>query len=200
MASLVSRRPVLGARAGRARNVSVVCGKSLFGGPWSAKPSVPYSKYGGTGLPSALMTAPAGGTQKVFGTGPAIDFKGVHHVALLCENVETSLAFYQGILGLQINPDRPHHKLPYRGAWLMIGPEMIHLMELPNPDPLSGRPEHGGRDRHFCVGVAAIDPLVSKLQEAGVPYTKSMSGRPALFFRDPDMNCLECVEMESWRG
>lgn len=37
--------------------------------------------------------------------------------------------------GLEVNPDRPHHKLPYRGAWLWIGPEMIHLMELPNPDP-----------------------------------------------------------------
>lgn len=37
--------------------------------------------------------------------------------------------------GLQLNADRPDHKLPYRGAWLWIGPEMIHLMELPNPDP-----------------------------------------------------------------
>jgi hypothetical protein len=37
--------------------------------------------------------------------------------------------------GLEINPDRPNDKLPYRGAWLWIGPEMIHLMELPNPDP-----------------------------------------------------------------
>lgn len=37
--------------------------------------------------------------------------------------------------GLEANPDRPNDKLPYRGAWLWIGPEMIHLMELPNPDP-----------------------------------------------------------------
>lgn len=55
--------------------------------------------------------------------------------------------------GLELNEDRPDDKLPYRGAWLWLGPEMIHLMELPNPDPLEGRPEHGGRDRHFCVGV-----------------------------------------------
>jgi hypothetical protein len=48
-----------------------------------------------------------------------------------------------------------------RGAWLWIGPEMIHLMELPNPDPVEGRPEHGGRDRHFCIGVENIDALVS---------------------------------------
>lgn len=41
--------------------------------------------------------------------------------------------------GLEVNPDRPDDKLPYPGAWLWIGPDMVHLMELPNPDPLEGR-------------------------------------------------------------
>ena len=106
----------------------------------------------------------------------------MHHVAVICENLERSLEFYQGVLGacwvfcmlddaplqtqiqstehthtnqhhlrhpptkqkqktpknpkgLELNPDRPDAKLPYRGAWLWIGPEMVHLMELPNPDP-----------------------------------------------------------------
>jgi glyoxylase I family protein len=126
-------------------------------------------------------------------------FQGVHHVALICADLEKSLAFYQGILGLELNPDRPDDRLPYRGAWLWIGPEMIHLMELPNPDPVAGRPEHGGRDRHFCVGVAEVGPLAEKLDAAGVPFTRSRSGRPALFFRDPDGNTLECVEGEVWR-
>lgn len=53
--------------------------------------------------------------------------------------------------GLEINPDRPHSKLPYRGAWLWIGPEMIHLMELPNPDPMSGRPEVRTANASRCV-------------------------------------------------
>ena len=47
--------------------------------------------------------------------------------------------------GLAINPDRPDARLPYRGAWLWVGPDMVHLMELPNPDPMEGRPEVGGR-------------------------------------------------------
>lgn len=88
-------------------------------------------------------------------------------------------------VGLKVNPDRPNKKLPYRGAWLWIGSEMIHLMELPNPDPLEDRPEHGGRDRHFCLGIEDLDPLIEALDRANVEYTKSMSGRPAVFFRDP---------------
>ncbi|EFN50852.1 hypothetical protein CHLNCDRAFT_141766 [Chlorella variabilis] len=126
-------------------------------------------------------------------------FHGVHHIALLCQSLERSLDFYCGVLGLEVNPDRPHEKLPYRGAWLWIGPEMIHLMELPNPDPQEGRPTHGGRDRHTCVGVEDIEPLEARLKEAGVEYTRSMSGRPAIFFRDPDANCLEVVQIEAWR-
>lgn len=52
---------------------------------------------------------------------------------------------------MEINEARPDDKLPYKGAWLWVGDEMIHLMELPNPDPADGRPEHGGRDRHVCL-------------------------------------------------
>jgi len=35
------------------------------------------------------------------------------------------------------------------------GNDMIHLMELPNPDPteLAARPEHGGRDRHMYAAL-----------------------------------------------
>lgn len=182
--------------AGRRRCVAVSC-KSLFGRNWS---KAQFNKYE-IKRPSTLAAPPRSGPAELYAdrSGKVV-FQGVHHVALLCENLERSLGFYEGTLGLPINPDRPHHKLPYRGAWLWIGPEMIHLMELPNPDPLSGRPEHGGRDRHFCIGVESIEPLVQKLEAAGITYTKSMSGRPALFFRDPDMNCLECVELEPWRA
>jgi glyoxylase I family protein len=95
------------------------------------------------------------------------------------------------LAGLEINPDRPHSKLPYRGAWLWIGPEMIHLMELPSPDPLNNRPEHGGRDRHFCIAVADLTPLAERLVAAGVEFTRSMSGRPAIFFRDPGAHPAE---------
>ncbi|XP_010451765.1 PREDICTED: uncharacterized protein LOC104733936 [Camelina sativa] len=120
---------------------------------------------------------------------------GVHHVGLLCENLERSLEFYQNILGLEINEARPHDKLPYRGAWLWVGSEMIHLMELPNPDPLTGRPEHGGRDRHACLAIRNVSNLKDVLDKAGIEYTMSKSGRPAIFTRDPDANALEFTQI-----
>ncbi|OIT26161.1 PREDICTED: uncharacterized protein LOC109215671 [Nicotiana attenuata] len=121
----------------------------------------------------------------------------MHHVGILCENLERSLDFYQNILGLEINEARPHDKLPYRGAWLWVGSEMIHLMELPNPDPLTGRPEHGGRDRHTCIAIRDVSKLKVILDEAGIPYTLSRSGRPAIFTRDPDANALEFTQVDA---
>lgn len=70
--------------------------------------------------------------------------------------------------GLKVNPARPTDKLPYRGAWLWVGSEMIHLMELPNPDPLTGRPEHGGRDRHTCIAIKDVLKLKEIFDKAGI--------------------------------
>ncbi|KAL5149395.1 hypothetical protein HKD37_13G036229 [Glycine soja] len=120
----------------------------------------------------------------------------MHHVGILCENLERSLDFYQNVLGLKINEARPHNKLPYRGAWLWVGSEMIHLMELPNPDPLTGRPQHGGRDRHTCIAIRDVSKLKAIFDKAGIAYTLSHSGRPAIFTRDPDANALEFTQVD----
>ncbi|KAK1289029.1 hypothetical protein QJS10_CPB18g00751 [Acorus calamus] len=98
--------------------------------------------------------------------------------------------------GLKINEARPNEKLPYRGAWLWVGSEMIHLMELPNPDPLTGRPEHGGRDRHACIAIRDVFKLKAIFDKAGISYTLSRSGRPAIFARDPDGNALEFTQVD----
>ncbi|TYI06900.1 hypothetical protein ES332_A10G191200v1 [Gossypium tomentosum] len=93
---------------------------------------------------------------------------GIHHVGILCENLERSLEFYQNILDLEINEARPHDKLPYRGAWLWMGSEMIHLMELPNPEPLIRRPKHGGQDCHACISIRDVSKLNAILDKADV--------------------------------
>lgn len=98
----------------------------------------------------------------------------------------------------------------------------IHIfLQLPNPDPVDGRPQHGGRDRHTAFTVANIDPLIAALEAAEISYTMSKSGRRAVcdaaiiypshsraqlhkiffpllqvFCRDPDANALEFMEIQ----
>ena len=56
----------------------------------------------------------------------------------------------------------------------------------------------GGRDRHFCIGCMDIQPLMDALDANKIEYTKSKSGRQAIFFKDPDSNTLEVVEGLEW--
>lgn len=119
--------------------------------------------------------------------------KEILHAGLLVKDTARSLEFYQGVLGLEIDATRPD--LGYPGAWIRVGHQQIHLMELTGPDPVTGRPTHGGRDRHFALAVSDVDELRRALDAAGVVYTQSKSGRKALFCRDPDGNALEFVEL-----
>jgi len=116
----------------------------------------------------------------------------IHHVSLIVADTERSLTFYRDLLGLTLDRHRP--ELGYPGAWLWIGEQQIHLLELPNPDPLQGRPPHGGRDRHLALTVKDLDALIARLEQAGIAFTRSRSGRRAIFCRDPDANALELIE------
>lgn len=118
--------------------------------------------------------------------------KSILHASVIVDNTEYALEFYHGLLGFEIRTDRP--ELGYPGAWLQVGEQQIHLLELPNPDPVTGRPAHGGRDRHIALSIDTIDELQLALDRAGVSYTRSKSGRKALFCRDPDGNALEFIE------
>ncbi|WP_462320793.1 VOC family protein [Halochromatium sp.] len=118
--------------------------------------------------------------------------QAIHHVSLIVADTERALRFYRDLLGLEVDPGRPD--LGFPGAWLRIGSQQIHLLELANPDPVNARPAHGGRDRHLAALVSDLDAVAAALDAAQVPYTLSRSGRRALFTRDPDANALELIE------
>lgn len=115
----------------------------------------------------------------------------LHHASLIVSDTAVSLAFYCDVIGLQ-QTDRPD--LGFPGAWLQLGAQQIHLLELENPDPVTGRPEHGGRDRHIALSVLELAPIQNVLDKTGTAYTLSKSGRKALFCRDPDGNALEILQ------
>jgi catechol 2,3-dioxygenase-like lactoylglutathione lyase family enzyme len=124
------------------------------------------------------------------------DVVALLHAGLLVSDLPRARAFYESVVGLQVFPDRPD--LPYPGAWYELGGgQQLHLMNLPNPDVDSVRPEHGGRDHHLALGVRDMAALKARLDAAGVTYTASRSGRPAIFCRDPDMNTLEFVAVDA---
>jgi len=118
-----------------------------------------------------------------------IDFTGIEHHAILIADVAQTRHFYVDVLGLRLNPARP--QMSYDGLWLQVGAQSIHCLQLDNPDPVQGRPAHGGRDRHVCLTVNDLSALIERLERHDVEYTRSASGRAAIFLRDPDGNAIE---------
>ena len=117
---------------------------------------------------------------------------GILHATFLTTDLAKSRAFYEAVLGLRPNPNRP--AMSYDGVWYDVADkQQIHLMLLPNPETGLQRPAHGGRDRHVALAVSDIAKLVERLDRAGIVYTLSQSGRRPLFCRDPDGNALEFI-------
>jgi glyoxylase I family protein len=116
----------------------------------------------------------------------------MHHVSLLVADTGRALDFYHGILGIPVDDSRPD--LDFPGAWLQVGAQQIHLLELPGPAGSGPVPAHGGRDRHFAMLVDDLDVFRARLEERGIGCTLSRSGRRALFCRDFDGNAVELIE------
>jgi glyoxylase I family protein len=121
-----------------------------------------------------------------------VHYKGIAHASVLVRDTDRALSFYCAILGMTVDPSRPD--LGFPGAWLRVGAQQIHLLQLPNPDPVDARPQHGGRDRHVAIYVHDLDTVSARLESAAVAYSRSRSGRRALFCRDPDGNAIEIIE------
>jgi glyoxylase I family protein len=117
---------------------------------------------------------------------------GILHASFITSDLARSRAFYEGVLGLRPDPNRP--AMSYDGVWYDVAPnQQIHLLLLPDPEAGLQRPAHGGRDRHIALAVSDLAKLTEQLGRAGIAYTLSSSGRRALFCRDPDQNALEFI-------
>lgn len=115
----------------------------------------------------------------------------LHHSSLMISDLDASLKFYTEIIGLQ-QMERPD--LGFPGAWFQLGEnQQLHIIKLPNMDSTTGRPEHGGRDRHVALTVDNFDVVRESLDTNNIFYSMSKSGRKALFVRDPDANAIEII-------
>ena len=125
--------------------------------------------------------------QKIF-------YGGLNHCGILVKDTNVAKDFFMTIFGFADETHLRPTTLPYPGAFLKCGVHQIHLMELPNPDSASTRPDYVGRDKHIALSINNIDIIKDRLEAINMPYKLSSSGRRALFCRDLDSNGFEFVE------
>ena len=73
---------------------------------------------------------------------------GILHASFLTSDLARSRAFYEGVLGLHPDPNRP--AMSYDGVWYDVAPnQQIHLLLLPRPGSGLQRPA-ARRTRPAC--------------------------------------------------
>ncbi len=111
--------------------------------------------------------------------------KGVHHVSVNVDDLEACRRFYVDALELT-EIERP--ELSVGGLWLQVGPQQLHLLELPSPPALG---------QHFSLAVDDLDAALVMLADRGVEIDRlnTIEGvcRQA-FLCDPAGNQIELTE------
>lgn len=127
-------------------------------------------------------------------TRPASSTRGVHHVALLSRDVETTIAFYQGLLEMpliELFENRDHAGSTHFFFDVGHG-NALAFFDFPGLD-LGPYDEVLGGLHHLAI---SVEPerwahLRSKLDDAGVDYLHE-SGT-SLYFRGPDGERIELI-------
>lgn len=126
-----------------------------------------------------------------------MNFKNVHHVAIISSNYEKSKNFYTKILGLEIirevyREDRDSYKLD-----LKIGNSQIELFSFRNPPKRLSYPEACGL-RHLALAVNNIEEVINELNLNGIDTEEvridEFTNCKFTFFEDPDGLPIELYE------
>ena len=159
---------------------------------------------------------PARWCQLTKGGAPVCGTTGLFHVGITVRDLDRSLAFYRGALGLEVDWDQvidrdstrelvgvPFSRL--RCAFLALpGGGALEILEY---EGVTGRDldwtpsDHGAG--HLCLWVADLDVVVSRARELGgvtiavAPVTVPggrYEGARVVYLRDPDGFLLELIE------
>lgn len=120
---------------------------------------------------------------------------GIHHITLNVTDLARARAFYEGILGFEVDQDFPGRKLRLR-----VGESRARLVLCPPPGDVDADrfSEYRIGLDHLSFGAsrADLDRLAKALTQAGVHADLSQDrlGPAVLCFRDPDNIALEFFE------
>jgi catechol 2,3-dioxygenase-like lactoylglutathione lyase family enzyme len=124
---------------------------------------------------------------------PPTTVRGVHHVAVLCADVEQTVQFYQGVLEFPLTD--MFENRDSRGSthfFFDIGNgNALAFFDFPGLDLEKYREVLGGL-HHLALSMAPAqwERIKGKLDAAGVAYQQIKS---SLYFRDPDGTRLELI-------
>jgi catechol 2,3-dioxygenase-like lactoylglutathione lyase family enzyme len=120
--------------------------------------------------------------------------RGVHHVAVLCADVELTIRFYQHVLEFPLTDIFENRDYKGSNHFLFdIGNgNLLAFLDFPGLD-LGPYAEVLGGLHHIAISVEPDrwEHLKGKLDAAGVPY--QMESGTSIYFRDPDGTRMELI-------
>jgi catechol 2,3-dioxygenase-like lactoylglutathione lyase family enzyme len=121
----------------------------------------------------------------------------IDHFVLTVRSLETTLAFYERVLGFA------RESVPGRPASLKFGRQKFNVHEVDRTfEPKAAHPTPGAAD--FClITLRPIDAVVAHLKACGVaievgPVARNGAEGPmmSVYFRDPDANLVEIAKYD----
>ncbi|XP_074556845.1 glyoxylase I 4-like [Curcuma longa] len=137
--------------------------------------------------------------QKVLGD-EALPLTSLNHISILCKSVESSLLFFQNVLGFV--PIRRPSSFTFDGAWLFNYGVGIHLIQSENPSDLpAAKGEINPKDSHISFQCESMLLVETRLKDMGISYLQSRVEEGGvhvdqLFFHDPDGLMIEVCNCE----
>lgn len=123
---------------------------------------------------------------------------GVHHIAIIASDYESSKRFYQDVLGATLEAE---YFRTERDSWMgklaVNGHYLIELFSFPDTPPRRSGPEALGL-RHLAFEVDDVPAAHAELRHKGVECEELRvdpnNGKAMFFFRDPDGLPLEIYQ------
>ncbi len=125
---------------------------------------------------------------------PPSNARGVHHVALICRDVERTTRFYQEVLGFPLTTMFENRDWPGSTHFFfdLGGGNALAFFDLPGVDPEAYREVLGGL-HHLAISIetAHWHEAKARLDHDGVSYDQVDD--TSLYFRGPDGERLELI-------
>ena len=128
---------------------------------------------------------------------PASTAQGIHHLALICSDVERTIDFYQGLLGFPLVELFENRDYPGSTHFFFdVGNQnLLGFFDFPGLG-LEPVPEGLGGMQHVAISVTpeVFEAAKARLDEAGIDYVGPDRGvAESIYFPDPDGASIELI-------